>query len=341
MTSNVTVAIINYNGENTLEPTIKSILEQKPLPPARILLLDNNSTDMSVKLVSEKYPQIETHKLPENKGPNPARNMALQMATTDYVLIMDNDIILAPDYIEKIVNTFQKYPNAGAISGQIRLYEQPEKMQYNGAFIHYAGEVILNKKILEEPICVPCVSAGAALFNRKRAIEIGGFDEDFFIGWEDGDLTFRLSMAGNFSYAVSNALCFHIKRKRGFKWVRFQVRNRLWFIMKNYQKRTILLALPAIALFQLSSFLFFAIKGEMKSVLQGWLDAFKTRKDVLLKRKKVQSFRKVPDIILLQGGMPDLICDSVRNPIVNLCSYIVGILLGFYWFLIKPFLKRI
>ncbi len=339
MSSDITVAIINYNGAQTLEPTIKSILIQKPESPEKIMLFDNKSTDTSIELVRAKFPQVEIHKLPENKGPNPARNLALKMATTTYVLIMDNDIVLAEDYIAKLKSAFKKYPEAGAISGQIRLYDEPEQMQYNGAFIHYVGEVILNKKISEEPIKVPCVSAGAALFRRERTLAIDGFDEDFFIGWEDGDLTFRLSLCGHFSYSVSNAICFHMKRKRGFKWVHFQVRNRLWFILKNYESGTLFLASPAIAFFQIAAFLFFLLKGEGTSVLKGWMAAFQGLADILKKRKKIQELRKISDKHLLTGGTPDLVGDAIKNKLVMFALSIIGYCLSAYWSFVKFFLK--
>jgi len=336
----VSVAIINYNGRETLAKTINSVLAQSKRI-ADIRLVDNNSTDGSAEFVAEQFPGVAVTRLPANRGPNPARNEGLRLAKHDYVLIMDNDIVLAPDYIARLTQAYADDQSAGAITGQIRFHDRPDTIQYNGTFIHYAGEIMLNRKESTMPLKVACVSAGAVLLDRRKALPAGGFDEDFFIGWEDGDLTFRLSLAGYPCYAVSEAVCFHVSRPRGQKWVRFQTRNRWWFILKNYDARTIFLALPAVIVLQACAFVFFAAKGRAFAFIRGTWDALKSFPAIMRKRKTVQALKQVGDGLLLRGDWIDLpLAGGKRSMLHNLIGCVFSGLFRVYWYVIRGMLKR-
>lgn len=336
----VSVAIINYNGRATLPAAIKSILAQKNIRLTDIRLLDNNSSDGSAEFVRSEFPAVAVKKLAANRGPNPARNEGLRLALSDYVLVMDNDIVLAPDYAAGLLKAHELDSAAGAVTGQIRFYDHPDTVQYNGTYIHYAGEIMLNREESPDPLRVGCVSAGAVLLDRRKVFQVGGFDEDFFIGWEDGDLTFRLSLAGYPCYAVSKAVCFHIRRERNQKWVRYQTRNRWWFIGKNYDARTFFLALPAIVLLQLCAGLFFLFKGRFGAFCRGTLDVLSSLPDIRRKRKAVQSVKKTGDAFLLRGDRIDLPGGLEESGLGRLINAVFSLGFRIYWILIRPFLKK-
>ncbi|MCX7009259.1 MAG: glycosyltransferase [Kiritimatiellaeota bacterium] len=240
----VTFGIINFNGAATLPPVIEHLLAQKGVEIAEILLVDNASTDGSAQMMHERFGnRIRVLAMGDNRGPNPARNRALREAQTDLVLLLDNDILFAPDYAACLAAVFDTHSDIGAVTGQIRFHAEPEKIQYNGADIHYAGEVVVNRAVKPEPFVVGTVSAGAALLNRRVALDLGAYDEDLMFGWEDGDLTFRMTVCGHPCYAVSQAVCWHMSAGRSTKWVRLQVRNRWRFLMTHLDTRTFWLAL--------------------------------------------------------------------------------------------------
>lgn len=334
------MAIVNYNGRATLSAVIKSVLAQKDIRLADIRLLDNNSSDGSAEFVMSEFPAVAVKKLTANRGPNPARNEGMRLALSDYVLVMDNDVVLAPDYAAGLLKAHELDSAAGAVTGQIRFYDRPDTVQYNGTFIHYAGEIMLNREESADPLRVGCVSAGAVLLDRRKALQIGGFDEDFFIGWEDGDLTFRLSLAGYPCYAVSQVVCFHIRRERNQKWVRYQTRNRWWFIGKNYDARTFFLALPAIVFLQLCAGIFFLCKGRFGAFCRGTLDALSSLPDIRRKRKAVQSFKKIGDAFLLRGDHIDLPGGLADSALGRLINTVFSFGFRVYWVLIRPFLKK-
>jgi len=336
----VSVAVINFNGADTLRLTLKSVFALQQVNLCEVFLVDNHSEDDSLALTRREFPAVRVISLPENKGPNPARNEGLRRATADMVLIMDNDIVLANDYVTRLAEVFRAHPEAGALSGQIRLHDQPDKVQYNGITLHYAGEIAARPLDARGTVRVPCVSAGAALFDRRRTLAVGGFDDDFMFGWEDGDLTFRLSLAGHPCYLVSEARAYHLRRTRGLKWVRYQTRNRWWFMRKNYDLRTFWLVLPAAFSMQVCAGFFCLFKGQGSAFLKGTWDAARSGGALRAKHRAIQRLRKVADADLLQGDRLDLPGGLTASRTGRLLNAAVNVIFRFYWRLIRPCLRR-
>ncbi len=333
------MAVINHNGAATLAATLRSVRAQRGVRLAGITVLDNASADGSLALLERDFPGVEVRRFPENRGPNPARNEGLRRAASDLVLVMDNDIELEPDYAAKLAAVLRAHPGAGAASGQIRVQGEPETVQYNGLEIHYAGEIAARSLAARDTVRVSCVSAGAALFDRRPVERVGGFDEDFFMGWEDGDLSFRLSLAGHPCYMVSAAAAYHARAPRGMKWIRFQTRNRWWFILKNYDRRTLWLAWPAIAGFQAAAGLFLILKGQGGAFLRGTAEAFAGWPALRAKRRAVQALKTVPDRDLLRGDRFDLPGGLAAGGAGRALNTVLNKIFYGYWLCIRPFLR--
>ncbi len=336
----VTVAVINFNGAATLRQTLQSALDSKHIELAGVLLLDNHSTDDSIAIVRREFPSVTIIELPENRGPNPARNEALRRAATEQVLLMDNDIVLEKEYIAKLQQTLCAHPDSGAISGQIRIQDAPDQVQYNGVQLHYAGEIAARSLDARETVVVPCVSAGAALFERSKALAVGGFDEDFFFGWEDGDMTFRLSLAGYPCRLVSEAAAYHRRAARGMKWISLQTRNRWWFMRKNYDPLEFALVFPAICLLQAGFGIFCLCKGQGGAFCRGTWSAFAGFGALRAKRAAVLGLRKVAAADLLQGERLDLPGNFSATRPGRLTQAALCGLLRIYWQMIRPLLRK-
>jgi len=335
----VTVGIINYNGEAVLSDTLKSVLKQDYPNIDKIILADNASTDESVQLVRNRFPQVEIIQMSENRGPNPARNAVIKASKTDYILLMDNDITLASNVVTQLAEALQKYPNAGIAGAQIRYAKDPEKIQYNAANIHYAGGAISNKFPFSDPVIVGAVPAGTLLIHRERALEIGLWDEDYFYGWADGDFAFRMTISGFPCIHVAGARVFHAKEKAGLSWVRLQVRNRWWFMLKTYHWRTLFFLFPAILVNQLAILGFLTLKGKMPDFIIGSLNVWRTLPLVLRKRKSVQRLKTVTDKHVLSGKPMDMM--GAVNPSLPI-RFANGLFNGFfviYWALVRRLIK--
>jgi GT2 family glycosyltransferase len=190
------------------------------------------------------------------------------------------------------------------------------------------------------PFVVGTVSAGAALFNRRAALDLGAYDEDLMFGWEDGDLTFRMTVCGRPCYAVSQAVCWHMSAGRSTKWVRLQVRNRWRFLMTHYDTRTFWLALPGILLYQLCAGFFFAIKGQGGAFLGGCWDAARSRSKIRTKQQFVMAHKRVPDRQTLTGGTLELPGAVQEKKALALFGKILSGLLHGWWVIIRPLLRK-
>jgi GT2 family glycosyltransferase len=335
----VSIVIANHNGADALMLTIPSLLNQTGIVCREILLVDNQSTDGSESRVAAAFPSVRIIQTGSNRGPNVARQMGLDQATAPLVLIMDNDLVLAPEYISRLARVFAEYPESGAVSGKIRYYHQPDQVQYNGVDIHYVGEVRLHDPSATGTRRCTTVSAGAMLVRREVVQRLGGFDSDYVFGWEDGDLAFRMSLAGHPCWVVSEANAFHQSRVRGLKWVQMQVRNRWWFLRKNYQPRTFWLALPAILLFQVSVGILLASKGHGRDFLAGTLQGWRNSRVLAEKRKSVQRWRRVSDRDLLCGDRFLLPPDMKRNVLLRGLTTLLFAVFSVYWMAIRLFLR--
>ncbi len=335
----VTIGIINYNNEDVICETIESALNQLCEEIDEVVVVDNCSTDNSVKIIRKNYPHLRILTTQNNNGPNPARNKILRETNSELILLMDGDIVLSDSTVFKLKDVFRLYPEAGVATAQIRAYDDHTKIQYNGSNIHFVGGAISNPYELEKPLQVGASPGGVMMIDRKKAEKIGYFDEDFIFGWEDGDFSFRMTICGYPCLSVSKAHVYHRQEEKGIRWIKYQVRNRLWFILKNYNLRTILILLPAIVLYQLFVFGFFLIKGKGFDYLKGFFAVFKGLPDVLRKRKKVMRIKNLYDKRSLQGKSIDMIGEAGDQIIVRIAVKMLNIILKIYWLGTKWLIK--
>ena len=153
------------------------------------------------------------------------------------------------------------------------------------------------------------------------------------------DLTFRMSMSGHSCWVCSDANAFHQSRKRGFKWVQMQIRNRWWFLRKNYDRRTLLLAMPSILLFQVMVGLFLLIKGQGRAFMMGTKEGWGNGRQLAEKRANVQKHRVVSDQTLLCGDRLLLTGGLSDTTFGKIVSTFISIFFWLYWCLIKPLLR--
>ena len=334
----VSIGVINYNGENVLEKTMESIRNQDYEAISEILLVDNSSTDASVKWIREKYPNVKIYAL-ENRGPNPARNLVLKKAQSELVLLVDNDIVLSPDTVTLLEEALSKNPRSGIAGAQIRFYDRPEEVQYNGADIHFAGGAVMNPYDLEKPVIVGALPAGVLLMDREKALSIGGFDEDFFYGWADGEFTFRMTLSGYPCLNVSKAKVFHQKEKGGLTWVAYQVRNRWWFILKMYNFRTLWVTLPAILIYQIAILGFLTLKGHLWDFIKGSVAVLGSLPAIWRKRKEFLKHKKVRDKEFLKGRGMHMMGGTGGSVVARIMTKILNLFFSGYWFFAKWLVK--
>lgn len=336
----VTIGVVNFNGKGILPETLQAIQNLK-YPAFEVMIVDNHSTDGSVEWVQKHFPEVRCICLEANRGLPGARNVILQEAKTDYVFIMDNDIILTPDLLTCLMQVMKRVPHAAACHPEIRDTTDPElAAHYNGGWIHYLCELVpraaANSSARPDYEIFDVVSGGALLINRHAAAQIGGFDEDYFFNWEDGDCMSRFTLAGYLCLNVPGTIVYHKGKPRGTSKVFYQIRNRWYFILKLYSWRTLILAAPMFLLFELSQALFLSLKGAGKEYWKGNLVALSQLPNILRKRRAFQKLKVKRDRDWLRGGSFYLPNGLLKWKTAKTLLKFYYSFFDLYWRLIRP-----
>src|SRR6266849_5286954 len=251
--SDVGVAIVCHNNRDKLQQALAS-LEVAACPHPAILGVDVASTDGAVTWLREAYPQVRVERLEKNDGPSPGRNVAIRKCEHPYVFLMDADVQVRPDTIQRLRAAMTTDPTIKIGSPIVVHANAPDTIQYAGGSLHFICEAInpwMDRPLSERGRAAADIGVAPTcglLLDRAAAIEVGLFDERYFIGKEDGDFTHRIRLAGYRILELPDALVLHHSRPRGAWLFYYQIRNRWHFMLKNYQWRTLLFILPCLLL---------------------------------------------------------------------------------------------
>lgn len=347
MNSPISAGVINYNGRDCVVDTIRSILDNAhPVPD--IILVDDCSTDGSVEMVRRQFPSVRIFVQPRNMGPNAARNRILRESRNDIVFITDNDVTLERDCLRLLVGSLVSTPGAGAVTPMVLDSVERDKIYSNGAGLHFAcfGVIPLrHERIPEgldmEPRPSVCGSGGIMLVDKGAALAVGGFDEDFYFGYDDGEFTYRVTASGRCVMQVPRARIYHIEKPgRRTDRLRFQIRGRWDFILKNYASRTLVLLAPALLAFEIANVSFLLAKGVFGEWTKGLGMILGNMGHIMKKRSVTLSMKKRPDRELLSSGEIFIFPSRLGGGLVPVMKKVFESGLTAYFALIRPFLSK-
>jgi len=234
----VDVAIVAHNNLTALPATLGS-LRAAGCPPDRIVVVDVASTDGTAAWLGREWPGVRVRRLDRNDGPGPGRNVGITEASRPFVFLMDADVQVQPDTVQLLRAAMAADPGVRIGSPIVVHANRPDVIQYAGGAMHYICEAVnpwLDRPLAErgaEPQNIGAAPTCGLLLDRETAMDVGLFDERYFIGKEDGDFTHRVNMAGYSIREVPRALVLHNSRPRGAWLFYYQIRNRWHFILKN------------------------------------------------------------------------------------------------------------
>jgi GT2 family glycosyltransferase len=333
----VTIGIVNHNGRDCLPETIAAV-KTLDYPDFKVIVVDNNSTDGSREWLQRHHPDVRCVVLDRNMGLPGARNVILSEADTEYVLVMDNDITVRPDTLSRLMAVMKSVPGAGACHPEMTDPTDPEVHHYNGGRVHYLCALVSRPE--PEPGAVrpiyeqfDMISGAVLLIRKEVALQIGGFDADYFFNWEDSDFTIRLTLAGYKVLNVPGARVRHRSKPRGTSKAFYQVRNRWYFILKMYSWRTILFLLPMLALFEIAQGLVLMLTGAGKDYVKGTLTALVDLPRTLRKRQAFQQLKVVKDSDWLTSGPIYLTVGRSTSSLMIIVRRLLFAVFNFYWLL--------
>lgn len=222
----VSIVIVNWNRKNDVLRAIQSIYEQT-YKNIEIIVVDNASTDGSQHEIKKKYPDVKLIEMPHSDfSACYTFNVGMKAAKGEIVAIMDNDATFEKDWVEKVVSTFRKHKDIGAITSKIvNHYKEHFYFKYD-EWPDYKND--------EEYDIYTFRGCGFAV--RKEVLEkIGYYPEEFEIYVNEDDLAARIWNAGYriryFSDIVAHHYTSQVQRP-SWRLVYYTTRNRIWVYLR-------------------------------------------------------------------------------------------------------------
>jgi N-acetylglucosaminyl-diphospho-decaprenol L-rhamnosyltransferase len=332
----VDVAVVAHDNRAALPATLASLIDAG-CPADRITVVDVASTDGTGDWIRREWPAIRVRRLDRNDGPGPGRNVGITEASRRFVLLMDADVRVRPDTAQLLHAAMMADSRIKVGSPIVVHADRPEIIQYAGGALHYVCEAVnpwRDRPLAErglEPQDIGAAPTCALLLDRQAAIDVGLFDERYFIGKEDGDFTHRVKMAGYKIWELPRAVVVHHSRRRGSWLFYYQIRNRWHFILKNYQLRTIVCLVPMLLVYEPIQLLVLVAKGQGWTYLRAVAGLVAMLPTLPRDRALARRIRRRPDRDLLVSA-PIVVGDALAaNIVVRAGKGLYERLLNAYW----------
>ena len=300
----VSVLILNWNGAKFLPACVASVRAQD-YRPLEMIVVDNASTDGSADGLDA---DIRVLRHPTNLGFAAGYNAAFPHASGEFVLLLNNDAVLTPDYIKLLVEDMRGDPGLGSVSGKLLRPAAPGGMSvidsagqvfYRNLWSANRGEDEPDQPAYDQATEVFGVCAAAGLYRRAMLddVMVDGevFDSAFFAYLEDADLDWRARLRGWRSWYDPRAVAIHQRSGSGAwfstRMQRHILKNRLLMIIKNDGGWSAVRRTPGVMAFTAAKGLQLLISRP--AALLGFGDVIRLLPRTLRKRRIIQSRRKV------------------------------------------------
>lgn len=252
----VSIIILNWNGLSHLSDCLES-LKKQTFKNFECILVDNGSTDGSVEFLRSEHKWLKLLVLEKNLGFAEGNLVGYQASSGDYIVTLNNDTIVEPNWLEELVKTADSNPSAGMVGCRICSNQNHNLIDSLGVKIcidgmsrgAFRGKLFSRLESKPSEILLP--SACAALYKREMLEQTGFFDKSFFAYCEDTDLGLRGRLAGWKSVLAVNSVVYHKYSATAGSFSPFKLylveRNHYWSNFKNLPV-LLLLLLPITTL---------------------------------------------------------------------------------------------
>lgn len=216
----VAILILNWNDlHNTAETLIS--LKSLHYPTFDVWIVDNGSTDGSGEAIADRFPEVHVRSSPNNLGVAGGRNFGLEAILSrddaDYVLILDNDVVVEPQLLDKLVAAVETQTDLGIVGPIIYYYSEPRRIWSAGASIVFrevtakspAKNRLEREERLEGIERVDCITGCCMLVKRQVFETIGYFNPQYFMVGNETELCYRASQQGFGTAVVTHAKLWH------------------------------------------------------------------------------------------------------------------------------------
>ena len=200
----VSAIVVNHRRPDLTRQCLAALataLERVP-GGGEVVVVDNGSGDGSADAIRAAAPAAELVELPRNVGFAAAAAIGIRRSRGDWVLLVNNDVLVEPSAVAELVAVGEFAPDIGSVAAQMRFASDPRVINSAGIGVDRLGTAydrLLGAPVAASesaPVEVFGASGGAALLRRRMLDAVGGIDESYFFGLEDADLAWRARMAG-------------------------------------------------------------------------------------------------------------------------------------------------
>ena len=246
----IAIVILNWNGKQLLEKFIPTVLQHSK-NVATIYVIDNASTDRSISILTEKFPDVKIVQNSENGGYARGYNEGLKKIAADYFVLLNSDVEVTYNWMQPIISLMEADRSIAACQPKILNYNVRGEFEYaggGGGFIDKWGYPFCRGRVFNsfekdhgqyDDTREVFWASGACLFIRSNIfLETGGFDEDFFAHMEEIDLCWRIRNLGYKIYYCADSAIYPVGAgtlsKMNPKKTFYNFRNNLLLLCKNH-----------------------------------------------------------------------------------------------------------
>ncbi len=204
MKSKVSIVIPVFNSGQYLPDTIKSI-EKQSFENWEVIIVDNGSTEKStcdyLDLIRTNYTDKFHVFTSEEPNVSAARNLGIDKAQGEYILLLDSDDLIHPDFLKKCINEFDLFPETTLVRTQVKLFGKKSGIL---KFEPYSYSLLLARNLM----------VVTSLFKKQDAVSVGGFDKAFKDAFEDWEFWIRLLKNNGIVKTVEEPL-FNYRIRKG------------------------------------------------------------------------------------------------------------------------------
>lgn len=216
----VAAVVLTWNDTKMASACIQSLLEND-YPRLTVILVDNGSREPCGERLAAEFPDIDLVVLPENRGFTGGCNAGLERGLdlgSDYLFLLNNDTVVAPQAVGRLVRALEGRPDAGAATALLLQPGEPKRVGFYSGVLdtdcamhwHAVGNDGVPHHARDWPTAETEFAPACALMFRARALrEVGLFDDRLFLNWEDFDLCVRFQRAGWPMLVVGDAEVVH------------------------------------------------------------------------------------------------------------------------------------
>jgi GT2 family glycosyltransferase len=311
VTRTVAIAIPSLHRPDLTSRCIDFIQRQTlPADEWEIIVIENAA--QPGKILADPLPRNTRRiELPSNEGTTGSINRAVAASDSRYILLLNNDVELAPDYIEKLVAALDATPKAGFAVGKLLRAGQRTHLDGAGDAMLMAGAAYRLGHLdqdrgqfdQEMPVLAGC--GAAVLYRREAFVGAGGLDPAFFAYLDDLDLALRAHLLGYGGVYLPHAVAYHIGsatlgeplHPRAIELI---TRNQLYLLMKDYPRAVLRRLMPRILVYQCLWLILVLRNRAFGAYLRAVRDAFRSRRSMQRMHRELMALRRISDAELLE-----------------------------------------